>query len=70
MKNRYCRKTKLSEAQFLSILICYSSGMTASQASKPYDEKKPPASRQTIERVYLELGLYLHRKLVRPIAVV
>lgn len=69
MKNRYCRNTKLSEEEFLSILAAYCSRTTASEAATTSPAHKKPASRQTVERIFLQLGDYLYRKYVSPIFV-
>src|SRR5687767_2077659 len=67
MKNRYCRRTKLSEKEFLSILSGYCMGLTATEAAKARTAIEKPASRQTVERIFLQLGNYLYRKHVSPI---
>lgn len=69
MKNRYCRRTKLSEKEFLSILSSYCTGLTATEAAKASAAREKPASRQTVERIFLHLGGYLYRKYVSPIFV-
>jgi hypothetical protein len=69
MKNRYCRRTKLSEKEFLSILSAYCAGLTATEAAKANAAVEKPASRQTVERIFLQLGNYLYERYVRTIFV-
>lgn len=66
MKNRFCRRTKLSEPEFIHIVVAFSSGMTAVQACAFIKTQDCKVSRQTVENKFLELGNYLYRKLTRP----
>ena len=68
-KNRYCKKTKLSERAFLSIYHSYIDGLSASQAHRlicKTDELDVKVSRQAVEGIYLRLGKYLWVNFVRP----
>lgn len=69
MKNRYCHRTKLSEVQFIWIAGGFCAGATATQIFKLIKEhpgKVKPVSRQTIERLYLQLRKWSYLRYVRP----
>ncbi|HZF28334.1 MAG TPA: hypothetical protein VE907_04410 [Gammaproteobacteria bacterium] len=67
MKNRYCRRTKLSEAEFLDIVVSFSNGKTASETYRYMAAEGRRVSRQTIEKKFLELGDYIYRKRILPV---
>lgn len=66
MKNRYCRRTKLSEKEFLHILSCFCVGLTATEAHALSADCNVKISRQTIAKKYLDLGIYFYKKWAKP----
>lgn len=61
MKNRYFRKTKLTEDEFGHIVFLYISGSTASDAQKRLqDGWGLKISRQTISTTFLAVGEYIY----------
>lgn len=68
-KNRYCRRTKLSEQSFLAIFFSYMDGDAATEAHHAINKMNSvelSCSRQAIEGVYLKLGKYLWEHFVYP----
>lgn len=67
-KNRYCKRTKLSEAAFLAILSSYIDGFNATDTHSLLINTKGvdvTISRQAVEAIYLRLGNYLWDKFVK-----
>lgn len=67
-KNRYCRRTKLSEREFLAIFHGYIDGLSATETHKLIvgtTELGTLLSRQAVEGIYLRLGSYLWEQFVR-----
>lgn len=68
MKNRFWRKTKLSEAEFAAIVECWCGGMTATESTDVLEARGMKVSRQSVEKKFLELGDYFYRKFMLPVS--
>jgi hypothetical protein len=66
MKNRYCRRTKISEEAFTLLLTNFCVGATVSDTAVLFQYRHMKLSRQSIEKKYQELGNYYYRKHVLP----
>lgn len=66
MKNRYCRRTKLSEEEFMRLIVYFCRGWPATTAHSQCADMGVKISRQTIEKKFLEFGDYFYRKFTRP----
>lgn len=67
-KNRFCRRTKLSEKEFLAIFHGYIDGLSATETHKLIvgaTEFGALLSRQAVEGIYLRIGSYLWEQFVR-----
>lgn len=66
MKNRYCRNTKLSETEFMWIVVHYCVGSLATDTQVALAGREMRLSRQTIEKKFLDIGHYLYRNNALP----